>query len=700
MGAVSADDDRQTGHSGVVLIPKTQTDHETYIDKGIELGGAGAAAAGSTSCLNEYLDKAPDAGLDEKEVFSKYANFKSYFYAVYNGANFNIKAHYPQWFAGNNQKFTMEGLTDMCDMTRIQRCQPGKQGDGSTVIYAVGYNSDASSKTAKVPYSWKSIRVANMTIRNIDMLQDATDREKKDLLAQAYFVRAYCHFELFRLYGSLPYIDKVMGSEDEWDLPRLSDYDMLQRIAADFQTAADIFDQAGLMRRDPASGSGHLAATDQDKPNGVTALVVQHDIDLSTVPGAAVLKVESSRYALALMSGNLFGNPSRRMTMIGVTGTKGKTTTTHMIKSVLEAAGRKVGMIGTNGIYFLGHHQETANTTPESYELQKTFREFLDAGCDTALMEVSSQGLMMDRVAGIHYDIGVFTNISPDHIGPGEHKTFEEYRSWKGQLFKRCTTGVVNIDDENTEALLEGHTCKLVTYGRSEKADYRAEGCELLRTHDFLGVAFHVSGKDDMDVRVNMPGEFSVYNALAALAVGKVLGLPDAAIHEGLGKCVVKGRVELVPISKKFTILLDYAHNEVSTESLLTTLRAYKPHRLVVVFGCGGNRSKLRRYGMGETCAKMADFSILTEDNNRFEKVEDILADIRVGMNKGNPDAKFVEIPDRLDALHYAVDHAQEGDLIAVIGKGHETYRDRMGVKTPFLERELLEEYAQQIGLE
>ena len=397
---------------------------------------------------------------------------------------------------------------------------------------------------------------------------------------------------------------------------------------------------------------------------GVSVLVIQHDIDLSAMPDVTVVKVESSRYAMALMSCNLFGNPAKQMTVIGVTGTKGKTT-----------------------------------TTPESYELQKTFRQFLDAGCDTALMEVSSQGLMMDRVAGIHYDIGVFTNLSPDHIGPGEHKTFEEYRSWKGQLFQRCDIGVVNIDDENTEALLEGHTCKLVTYGRNEKADYRAEGCELLRTHDFLGVAFHVSGKDNMDVRVNMPGEFSVYNALAALAVGKVLGLPDAAIHEGLGKCVVKGRVELVPISKKFTILLDYAHNEVSTESLLTTLRAYNPHRLVVVFGCGGNRSKLRRYGMGEICAKMADFSILTEDNNRFEKVEDILADIRVGMNKGNPDAKFVEIPDRLDALHYAVDHAQEGDLIAVIGKGHETYRDRLGVKTPFLERELLEEYAQQIGL-
>lgn len=433
---------------------------------------------------------------------------------------------------------------------------------------------------------------------------------------------------------------------------------------------------------------------------GVSALVVQHDIDLTAVPGVTVLRVENSRYAMALLSANLFGNPARQLTMIGVTGTKGKTTTTHMIESVLEAAGRKVGMIGTNGVYFLGKHRDTANTTPESYELQKLFREFLDAGCDTALMEVSSQGLMMDRVAGIHYDIGVFTNLSPDHIGPGEHASFEEYRSWKGQLFRRCDVGVVNIDDENTPALLEGHTCRLVTYGRSETAEYRAGRYELLRTHDFLGVQFHVSGADEMDVRVNMPGEFSVYNALAALCVGKVLGLPDEAVHEGLASCVVKGRVELVPISKHFTILLDYAHNEVSTESLLKTLRAYQPHRLVVVFGCGGNRSRLRRYGMGEICAKMADFSILTEDNNRFEKVEDILADIRTGMQKGNPDAKFVEIPDRLDALHYAVDHAQPGDLIAVIGKGHETYRDRMGEKTPFLERELLEEYAKEIGLE
>ena len=437
---------------------------------------------------------------------------------------------------------------------------------------------------------------------------------------------------------------------------------------------------------------------------GVSALVIQHDIDLTAVPGVTVVKVESSRYAMALMSANLFGNPARQMTMIGVTGTKGKTTTTHMIKSVLEAAGKKVGMIGTNGIYFMGRHQETANTTPESYELQKTFRQFLDAGCDVALMEVSSQGLMMDRVAGVHYDIGVFTNLSPDHIGPGEHKTFEEYRSWKGQLFRRCDVGVVNIDDENTEALLEGHTCKLVTYGiHAPKVDYRAsEQYRLLRNKEMLGVEFTLTEPDGhtLDVQVGMPGLFSIYNALATIGVGKVLGLADAPIHEGLKKALVKGRVELVPISHKFTILIDYAHNEAATESLIETLREYNPNRLVVVFGCGGNRSKLRRYGMGEVCAKLADFSILTEDNNRFEKVEDIIADIKTGMAKGNPDAKYVEIPDRLDALHYAIDHAQEGDLIAVIGKGHEAYRDREGVKTPFLERELIEEYAAETGVE
>ena len=440
---------------------------------------------------------------------------------------------------------------------------------------------------------------------------------------------------------------------------------------------------------------------------GAAVLAIQHDLPaevLAALPDVTVVKFENTRYAMALLSTAYFGRPALEMTMVGVTGTKGKTTTTHMIKAVLEAAGHKVGMVGTNGVYYPGHHYDLNNTTPESYELQKILRQLADAGCDACVMEVSSQGIMMDRVAGIHYKVGVFTNLYPDHIGPGEHSSFEEYRSWKGKLFQRCDVGVVNADDPNTEALLEGHTCKLVTYGiHAPKVDYRAsEQYRLLRNKEMLGVEFTLTEPDGhtLDVQVGMPGLFSIYNALATIGVGKVLGLADAPIHEGLKKALVKGRVELVPISHKFTILIDYAHNEAATESLIETLREYNPNRLVVVFGCGGNRSKLRRYGMGEVCAKLADFSILTEDNNRFEKVEDIIADIKTGMAKGNPDAKYVEIPDRLDALHYAIDHAQAGDLIAVIGKGHEAYRDREGVKTPFLERELIEEYAAETGVE
>ncbi len=434
---------------------------------------------------------------------------------------------------------------------------------------------------------------------------------------------------------------------------------------------------------------------------GAAALVVQHPVSLPAGCAAPVIEVSNTRRALALLSAAHFGHPAEKMTVIGVTGTKGKTTTAHMIRAVLQAAGRRTGIIGTNGVAWGDTAQELPNTTPESYELHRIFAQMLAAGCDSVVMEVSSQGLMMDRVFGIHFDYGIFTNLYPDHIGgPGEHKTFEEYRWWKGQLFTRCDLGIVNADDANTPALLEGHTCRLVRYGMHAEADYRADHLALRRDEHFLGIAFEVHGKEELSAEVNMPGGFSVYNALAAIALGREMGLPHAAIQQGLHSTVVKGRVEMVPISRHFTILIDFAHNESGTESLLTTLRAYNPHRIVCLFGCGGNRSKLRRYGMGEAASKLADFLILTEDNNRFEAVEDILKDIETGIAKGNPKVPYVKIPDRLDAIHYAIDHAEEGDLICVIGKGHETYRDRAGVKTPFLERELIEEYARQKGIE
>lgn len=435
---------------------------------------------------------------------------------------------------------------------------------------------------------------------------------------------------------------------------------------------------------------------------GAAAIVVCHEVDLSQLPGVTVVRVEDTKAAISVASSAWFGYPSRKLTMVGVTGTKGKTTTAHMIKAVLEAAGNKVGIVGTVGVQYPGFSCELNNTTPEGYDLQGYLADMVKAGVTHCVMEVSSQGIMNQRVAGIHYNVGVFTNLYPDHIGGfGEHQTFEEYRWWKGQLFRRCDVGVVNADDPNTQPLLEGHTCKLVTYGmHTNGVDFAADGLELLRSKEILGIRFHVSGKENMDVQVNMPGEFSVYNALAAIGVAQVLGLPMQAVHDGLSATLVKGRVEMVPVSSRFTILIDFAHNEESTQSLLSTLQAYHPERMVVLFGCGGNRSKLRRYGMGEVASKMADLLILTEDNNRDEEVEDIIADIRLGIAKGNPDVPTVEIPDRLDAIHYAMDHAQPGDLICVIGKGHETYRLRKGVKTPFLERELIEEYAAKLGLE
>jgi len=236
-----------------------------------------AVGASTTGCLNEYLDKAPDAGLSEQEVFSKYANFKSYFYSVYNGAKFNIRCHYPFYWCQNSQKLTLEELTDMADKSRIQRAQAIKLGTGSEATWIVGYSEGDSNypNVAKVPNTWKSIRVCNTAISKIDMIQDCTDAERNDLLGQAYFVRAFCHFELFRLYGSLPYIDHVLGANDDWDLPVEDDYEFLKKCAADYMTAYEYFDKAGVVRRDPSSGAGNLAAADQDKPNGATALAMR-----------------------------------------------------------------------------------------------------------------------------------------------------------------------------------------------------------------------------------------------------------------------------------------------------------------------------------------------------------------------------------------------------------------------------------------
>lgn len=427
---------------------------------------------------------------------------------------------------------------------------------------------------------------------------------------------------------------------------------------------------------------------------GVRVFVTERPIALPA--DATVVMVENGREALAHISAARFGFPDRKMVTIGVTGTKGKTTTTHMIKTILEACGKKVGMIGTNGVYFPGTFEPTRNTTPESYQLHQYFSRMLEAGCEYMVMEVSSQAVKMHRTDGILFSYGIFINISPDHIGPDEHENFEEYFHCKSMIFKQCLTGIASQDDELVMKAAKHGLCPVYAYSLMHPADFQAENIRYLAEKDFVGLEFAMKGKVSGTVRVGLPGKFNVSNAMAALSVCSLLGLPANTLTAALEKIHVDGRMEIAFASEDYKVIIDYAHNAVSMESLLNTLRDYHPKRLVVVFGCGGNRAKERRYAMGETAGKLADFSILTADNSRFEKVEDILSDIKSALIPTG--GEYVEIPDRREAIRYAVTHAEKGDMIAVIGKGHEDYQEVNGVRTHFLDREVIEEVLPAIG--
>lgn len=436
---------------------------------------------------------------------------------------------------------------------------------------------------------------------------------------------------------------------------------------------------------------GHTFIEDVIK-KGAVAIVVEKEVEVPE--NVTVIQVDNSRYALASMSAKYFGEPAKKIITIGITGTKGKTTTSYMIQEILRKAGKKVGVIGTIGVVIGDEHYKTSNTTPESYEVQYYFSKMVEAGCDYVVMEVSSQGLKMDRVAGFTFDYGIFTNLTPDHIGPAEHASFEEYVACKSLLFNRCKKGILNGDDPHKDEMLKNHSCEVEIFGFGENVDYRGQHMELLSASGFLGVAFQLEGKMEGKVLVNIPGRFSVYNALSAIALCHNLGMKKEEILEGLKEIKVRGRVEIVPFSDDFTVLVDYAHNAVSTESVLTTLREYSPNRLITVFGAGGNRDPHRRYDMGEISGKLADLSIVTSDNPRFEKPEAIIEDILVGVKKSG--GNYVAIPDRREAIHYALDHGQKGDIIALLGKGHEDYIEIEGVKHHFDEVEEIELYRKE----
>ena len=421
---------------------------------------------------------------------------------------------------------------------------------------------------------------------------------------------------------------------------------------------------------------------------GAAVLVAEKAVEVPVESDVTVIRVENTRYAMAFIAAAWFGHPAERMKIIGITGTKGKTTTTYLVKSILENAGHKVGLIGTIETIIGDTHIHAGNTTPESYLVQEYFRRMADEGCDAVVMEVSSQGLKLHRTQGFVFDFGIFTNLEPDHIGAGEHADFEEYRDCKGLLFRQCRIGIVNGDDVHCDAVTKGHTCTLEKFGLKEGNDLRAVNLELVKKPGELGVSFCTEGLLSMEAEVTTPGRFSVYNALTAMAICRHFGVSQENIKKALLAAKVKGRIEMVKVSDSFTLLIDYAHNAMSLESLLKSLREYEPNRLVCLFGCGGNRSKLRRYEMGEVSGRLADLTIITSDNPRFEEPQDIIEDIKTGI--GKTEGKYVEICDRKEAIRYAIHHGEPGDIIVLAGKGHEDYQEIKGKKYPMDERVLI----------
>lgn len=405
--------------------------------------------------------------------------------------------------------------------------------------------------------------------------------------------------------------------------------------------------------------------------------------------GLPYVQVENSRRALAVLGANFYGHPAEQMTMVGITGTNGKTSSTYLLKAVLEQAlGAKVGLIGTNQNMIGQEVLPTERTTPESFELQGLFARMRDAGCTHVVMEVSSHALALDRVYGVPYAVGVFTNLTQDHLD--FHKTMEDYCDAKALLFRRCAVAVVNGDDPWTPRLLEGATCRTFTYAQHGAGDLRAEDVSLDADH----VAFTaVTAEEKISVRVNIPGGFMVYNTLDVLGAALALGVPlsrSAQILAGVPH--VKGRVEVVPTpGKSYTVLIDYAHSPDGMVNVLTSVKGFAKGRTIALFGCGGDRDKTKRPKMGRVAAEIADFVVVTTDNPRTEKPADIIADILPGL--ADSATPHVVVEDRIEAIHYCMDHARPGDVIVLCGKGHETYQEINHVKHHMDEREIVAEY-------
>jgi len=417
---------------------------------------------------------------------------------------------------------------------------------------------------------------------------------------------------------------------------------------------------------------------------GAAAVLCQRDAD-----GLPYILTKDSRRALAILSANWFGHPADSMVMTAVTGTNGKTTTTYLLKAILEQAlGARVGLIGTNQNMIGGEALPTERTTPESFEVQKLFARMRDAGCTHVVMEASSHALYEDRLYGVHFKTGIFTNLTQDHLD--FHKTMEAYCDAKAILFQNCEVGVVNADDPWTERLLKGASCRRYSYAERTEADLRAEDVQLGADC----TAFTAVTKEQrVPIKVGIPGKFMVYNTLDVLGAALQLGVPleeSARILAAVPH--VKGRVEVVPTpGKDYTILIDYAHSPDGLSNVLSSVKGFAKGRTVAVFGAGGDRDKTKRPKMGRIAADIADFVVVTSDNPRTEVPGDIIRDILVGME--GTDTPYVVVENRVEAIHWAMDHAEKDDVIVLCGKGHETYQIVGTVKHHMDEREIVADW-------
>ncbi len=477
---------------------------------------------------------------------------------------------------------------------------------------------------------------------------------------------------------------------------------------------------------------GHDYAKDA-MARGAGAVVIQQDIsakkrkvlqDIALEKNVCLISVTNTRKALGEMSRAFFGYPEKKLTLIGITGTKGKTTTAGILKNILDRADIPSGLIGTTGIFTGKHHFLSANTTPESYLIQKYLRMMADDGCRAAIMEVSSQALMCQRVCGMLFDYAIFTNVSPDHIGPGEHQSFEEYIYWKGQLFSQCHVGIFNGTDSNVIKAIKNCNCCLESFGILDDKGCSALGEELplapgeptkktmAANLDWearelknileprVGTQFIArKNGDEHKLFLSLPGSYNVENALPAVAAARHMDISWENIRKGLENVRVCGRCEVLGKCCGGCFILDYAHNGKSLETILKTLRQYNPRRLICIFGCGGNRSRLRRTDMARAAAMGADHLIITTDNPRYEAPLEIIRDIEKEIIRLTPyfpklqkNGFYEIIEDRRAAICHAVKIMGSGDIVLLAGKGHENYQEIAGKRYPFDEHEIVRE--------